>query len=101
MRRKKRPRLNHDPAFRKILAIAVIVFQLRVVTGTPKILSSWPRERSAFISRRYRPKTNRFFVPRIFKNHLPPEGRLRGVEDKGCPRFAKILTNQTIFGPAG
>ncbi len=40
---KKRPRLNHDPAFRKILAIAVIVFQLRVVTGTPKILSSWPR----------------------------------------------------------
>ena len=40
---KKRPRLNYDPAFRKILAIAVIVFQLRVVTGTPKILSSWPR----------------------------------------------------------
>ena len=39
----KRPRPNHDPAFRKILAIAVIVFQLRVVTGTPKILSSWPR----------------------------------------------------------
>src|ERR1700730_1010855 len=39
----KRPRPTHDPAFRKILAIAVIVFQLRVVTRTPKILSSWPR----------------------------------------------------------
>jgi hypothetical protein len=42
-RAKKITLLNHGSAFCKILEIAVIVFQLRVVAGTPKILSSWPR----------------------------------------------------------
>lgn len=94
-------RLPHDFVFCRMPAIAVMVFQFRVVAKTPKTLSSWPRQRIAFISRRYRPRTNLSFTARIFKDHSLFEGRLKGVEGKGRPRFANMLTNQMIFGPEG
>ena len=43
LRGNQRPRRNHHSGFCRTLAIAVIVFQLRVVARDPKILSSWPR----------------------------------------------------------
>src|SRR5262245_54174176 len=60
--------------------IVANVFQLRVVTGTPKMLSIVPRYRMAFIWRRYIPKTNLLSVARIFNSQSPSGGRLRGKD---------------------
>src|SRR5262245_25079535 len=99
-RNAERRRPHVSLPFFRARATAWIVFQLRVVTGTPKIFSSWPRKPIALISRRYSPRTNRSRQARIFKHHPLPSGRLSGTGDKGGRRLARTLTNRTMSGPA-
>src|SRR4029077_1421660 len=77
------------------LAIAPMVFQLRVVIGTPYSRSSAPRNPMTFMWRRYIPMTNRFRLVRIFISHGPLDGNRMGVDGvkRGC--WDSTLTKRT------
>ena len=52
-----------------------------------------------FMCRRYRPKTNRFSLARIFSSHLPVEGKLMGVD--GAERGDRDRTLTKVIGLDG
>jgi hypothetical protein len=79
----------------------MMVFQLRVVTGTPKTPSIIPKKPMVFMWRRYCPKTNRFSVARILNSHIPCPGKLMGIDGTSGGRFAMTLTKRTTPEPAG
>src|SRR3972149_2604717 len=54
-----------------------------------------------FMWRRYRPKTNRFSLARIFSSHLPLEGKLIGIDGPERGRRDKTLTKRTMAGRTG
>ena len=78
-----------------------MVFQLRVLTGTPKSRSNVPRQPMTFMWRRYRPTMNLLSLPRIFSNHLPLGGRFMGIDGMERGGLDKTLTKRTRSGPMG
>jgi hypothetical protein len=54
-----------------------------------------------FMWRRYRPKTNRFSLARIFISHLPLEGKLMGIDGAERERWDRTLTKRTMSGRTG
>ena len=98
-------RMNGDRGGRRWLfknrTMAIIVFQFRVVAGTPNTLSIWPRSSIVFMWRRYTPKTNRLFDTITRTNHSSRGGSVRGMEARQWPAFDRMLTNRTISGRDG
>ncbi len=85
------------PSF-KSRRTARIVFQLRVVAGTPNSLSIWPRSLIVFMCRRYIPNTNCLFEATTRTNHFPSGGNATGRVARRPPALDKMLTNRTISG---
>ena len=72
-----------------------MVFQLRVVTGTPYRRSNVPSNPMTFMWRRYMPMTNRFCLARIFISHWPLDGNCMGVDGVKRGRWDSTLTKRT------
>jgi hypothetical protein len=89
------------PGVFKIRTMARIVFQLRVVAGTPNSLSTRPRYPIVFIWRRYTPNTNRSFDAITRTSHSPSGGNVTGRTARRPPALDRMLTNRTTSGPAG
>ena len=77
-----------------------IVFQLRVVTETPRCFSSLFRYPIVRIARLYVPKANLPWTAIILTSQSLPGGRLRGRGGKTLGRLANTLTKRTMSGPA-
>jgi hypothetical protein len=90
--------VHSGASLRSTLTIAAMVFQLRVVSGTPYSRSSAPRNPMTFMWRLYMPMTNRFRLARIFINHWPLDGSLMGVDGVKRGRRDSTLTNRTTPG---
>jgi hypothetical protein len=86
------------PSLTSTFAIAVKVFQLRVVTDTPKTRSNIPRYPITLICRLYRPTTNRSSLPRIFTSHLPLVGKCIGIDGIERGDRDRTLTKRTMSG---
>lgn len=72
-----------------------MVFQFRVVAGTPYSLSIWPRYPIVFMWRRYIPNTNWPCEAITRTNHPASEGNATGSEARTPPTFDRMLTNRT------